>query len=53
MNKTWHLHNKLPQGASDEKRMNWHIAHQKNCGCRPIPKSLLDKITQNPSPGEK
>lgn len=40
MNRAWHAKNKLSEGASEEERIKWHIAHQKNCGCRPIPKSL-------------
>ncbi len=44
MNKEWHKANKLPQKASLEDRIRWHVAHAGNCGCRPVPKSLLAEI---------
>jgi hypothetical protein len=53
MNKAWHLLNKLPLGSSVEQRISWHIAHQKHCGCRPIPTSLLDKIDKRESQAKK
>ena len=37
----WHMENKLGRSASINKRIKWHKEHQKHCGCRPIPKSLL------------
>ncbi|HUC79055.1 MAG TPA: hypothetical protein VMQ58_02325 [Candidatus Saccharimonadales bacterium] len=40
MNKLWHEQHKLPKNATEEERLKWHIEHQKQCGCRPIPKSL-------------
>ena len=27
-----------------QQRINWHIEHQKNCSCRPIPQKILDEI---------
>ena len=32
----------MPQRASPSDRLAWHLAQQKNCGCRPIPSGLLD-----------
>lgn len=43
-NKDWHLKNKMPIKASLEQRYEWHLAHQKNCNCRPIPEKLLSQI---------
>lgn len=40
MNKEWHEKNKMPKNADESERLKWHIKHQKNCACRPIPKSL-------------
>lgn len=45
MNKMWHEKNKLPRNAILDQRIKWHIEHQKNCNCRPIPKSL-EKLVQ-------
>lgn len=40
MNKIWHKTNTLGQNAPMKKRLAWHVAHQKHCGCRPLPKSI-------------
>ncbi len=34
----------MPNDASEARRIKWHIAHTKNCGCRPIPAKLLEII---------
>jgi len=41
MNKEWHEKNRMPKKATFEERVNWHLAHQKNCKCRPIAAKLL------------
>jgi hypothetical protein len=41
MNQAWHQRNKMPAKATPAERLAWHREHQKECGCRPIPKSLL------------
>lgn len=40
----WHKENKMPKNPSLEERIKWTICHAKNCGCRPIPESLLLEI---------
>ncbi|HLD35336.1 MAG TPA: hypothetical protein VJC37_01335 [Planctomycetota bacterium] len=44
INKPWHLKHKMPVNASVEQRIKWHLAHSKNCACRPIPDKLLAEI---------
>ncbi len=44
LNKEWHLKHRMPANATIEQRIAWHVEHQKNCSCRPIPKKLLEKI---------
>lgn len=44
INKQWHEKNKMPKNPTLEERIKWHIEHAKQCGCRPIPESLLSKI---------
>jgi len=41
INKEWHEKNKMPQNASDEQRITWHLAHSQNCACREIPKGII------------
>jgi uncharacterized protein YdhG (YjbR/CyaY superfamily) len=42
LNAAWHRRNRMPRGASLYQRAVWHLAHARACGCRPIPKSVLD-----------
>lgn len=44
MNKEWHEKNKMPKHPTFEQRIQWHIAHEKNCKCRPMPKKLAEDI---------
>jgi hypothetical protein len=44
LNKEWHLKNPMPKNPTFEQRLEWHLAHQKNCACRPIPEKLADEI---------
>lgn len=45
-NKDWHLAHVMPKNASLEQRITWHLEHQENCGCRPIPQKLLTAIAK-------
>ncbi len=44
INKEWHLKNKMPKNPTSEERINWHIAHAKNCTCREMPDSIRKEI---------
>ena len=44
LNAVWHKENKIPKNATFEQRVEWHLLHQKNCTCRPIPKKLAEEI---------
>ena len=44
MNKQWHEQHSMPNNATLEKRMLWHIEHATHCGCRPIPDSVLAEM---------
>jgi len=44
LNRVWHLKNKMPKNATEDQRIKWHLAHQKNCNCRPIPPKLAEKL---------
>ena len=37
MNQVWHDKNPLDPKAKLADRVKWHLAHQKACGCRPMP----------------
>ncbi len=44
INKKWHKENRMPNNPSLEDRVVWHLEHQKNCSCRPIPEELLAEM---------
>jgi hypothetical protein len=44
MNKIWHEQNKMPAKATLEQRIRWHMAHQTHCGCREMPKGIVQMM---------
>ena len=44
INKQWHLANKMPKNPSLDERVKWHLAHAKNCNCRPLGGKILEEI---------
>jgi hypothetical protein len=41
LNAAWHKAHKMPKNATIEQRIEWHLAHLKNCQCRTdIPEKL-------------
>lgn len=45
LNRKWHQQNRMPDGATQQQRIEWHVAHAKACGCRPIPPTLLKAMS--------
>jgi hypothetical protein len=46
INAAWHAEHKMPKNPSFEERVAWHLAHQKNCSCRPISAKLAEEMKQ-------
>ncbi|MFD2872891.1 hypothetical protein ACFS5N_10465 [Mucilaginibacter ximonensis] len=46
INKSWHKAHPMPANPSLEQRIAWHLEHQQNCGCRPIPQRLQVELTK-------
>jgi len=44
INRKWHLKNKMPKNPSLAEKIKWHIAHAKECACRPVPESIRKVI---------
>jgi hypothetical protein len=40
LNAAWHEKHRMPKNPTTEQRLAWHEAHEKNCGCRPMPAKL-------------
>lgn len=47
MNREWHEKNPMGKNPTMAQRVAWHLAHQKNCDCRPIPAGVLRYIRQH------
>jgi uncharacterized protein YdeI (YjbR/CyaY-like superfamily) len=41
----WHLTHTIGKDPTMDRRLEWHLEHQKYCGCRPIPKVLIEYLT--------
>jgi hypothetical protein len=46
MNREWHEGHKMPEKATEQQRIEWHIEHAQACGCRPIPAGLMEKLSE-------
>ncbi len=44
LNAEWHKKHRMPDRATMEQRIAWHLDHVKNCGCRPIPFKIAEEI---------
>ena len=46
LNKEWHLKHPMPENATLEQRIAWHLEHKKNCACRDIPEKLKKEMAK-------
>ncbi|MCX5516580.1 hypothetical protein [Kaistia algarum] len=44
MNRIWHDTHPMPNKATLEERVAWHVEHARECGCRAIPASVLAEL---------
>jgi hypothetical protein len=44
VNAQWHRHHRMPPDPTLDQRLAWHEAHVHNCGCWPMPASLVDAM---------
>jgi HEAT repeat protein len=40
INAAWHTRHRMPGRPTLQQRIAWHIEHEQNCGCRPMPSTL-------------
>ncbi|MCR4368364.1 MAG: hypothetical protein NUV67_00485 [archaeon] len=45
-NAEWHLRYKMPKNANIDQRIDWHIRHEKNCNCMPIPEKVREAMAK-------
>lgn len=44
LNRQWHEAHKLPRNATLEQRLDWHLMHAANCGCREMPPTIKREL---------
>lgn len=44
INAKWHAAHPMPENATLDQRVAWHVEHAKTCGCRPMPKSVIAEL---------
>jgi len=44
INAFWHEKHPMPKNPSLQQRIDWHLEHYKNCGCRDMPEKLKEEI---------
>ena len=44
LNREWHLKNKMPKNPTKEQQLKWHLEHEKNCSCHPMPEKMKEEI---------
>lgn len=44
INKAWHLKHKMPENPTTEQRIEWHLKHARNCGCRKIEGKIASEM---------
>ena len=45
INAAWHKQNRMPENATIDQCIEWHLEHIKNCGCRnDIPEKLKQEM---------
>jgi hypothetical protein len=53
MNREWHEAHPMPRNATLEQRAEWHLEHERNCSCRPIPRTVREYLeSRSRSPGK-
>lgn len=50
INADWHRAHVLGQGAPMDQRVEWHLAHVRECGCRGIPDTVRDELERRGLP---
>jgi hypothetical protein len=44
INKEWHEAHRLPRNAGLDERLDWHVQHAANCGCREMPATIKAEL---------
>ena len=50
MNKSWHEAHPMGKSLSIERRIEWHLEHQSECGCREMPAKIVEELKRRGGP---
>lgn len=61
LNREWHETHRMPDKATLDQRIAWHVEHAAQCGCRDMPASIRAEVDKRgievqrkqPSPGDR
>ncbi|MBN9058908.1 MULTISPECIES: hypothetical protein [Kaistia] len=46
LNRAWHEAHPMPPNPTLDQRIAWHLDHSAHCGCRPIPRLILEELAR-------
>ena len=46
LNRVWHDGHPMPEHPTLDQRIEWHLAHSAHCGCRPMPRLILEELAR-------
>jgi hypothetical protein len=46
INREWHESHRMPERATLDDRVAWHVEHATACGCRPMPRTVVDELAR-------
>jgi len=47
INASWHKRHRMPKNPTPAQRIEWHLEHEKQCRCRPMPSTILELIAEH------
>jgi hypothetical protein len=53
LNAEWHARHPMPRGATIPQRIQWHLDHERHCGCRPMPLKLRALMARGTKPSRE
>ncbi|BCP55075.1 hypothetical protein K32_36920 [Kaistia sp. 32K] len=46
LNAAWHEAHPMPRNPTLDQRVDWHLAHAANCGCRAVPRRIAEELAR-------
>ncbi len=53
INAEWHKAHPMPKNPTLDQRIEWHLEHQQQCGCRPgLPRTIQEALAKRAQQAE-